>query len=290
MAAPSGLDHSIESRHQTFFVGLIRAAGGAIVFSFPMLMTMEMWSLGYTIPAYKMAIFLVLSIPLLAGLAYYSGFENPVGVVGSVVDAFVAYVVGFVTVAIMLSVFLVLDPAEMSLTELIGKVTLQAMPAGLGAVLAASQLGSPNHAETDEQASKSQEQGPPDYWRELFLMIAGALFLAFNVAPTEEVMLIAFMMTVAHAAALLLISVAIMHAFVYVVKFKGQERIPAEQSHWQVFFRFTVVGYALALIVSFYCLWIFGRTEETALDEVLMTTVVLGFPASLGAAAARLIL
>ena len=304
--------------HKKFLIALVRAAGGAILFSFPLLMTMEMWALGYTTPAYKMVIFLILSVPLLAGLAYYSGFESPVGVTGSVVDAFVAYAVGFVTSAIILAVFAVLDPAEMSTVELIGKVTLQAMPAGLGAVLASSQLGLPN--ENDEAdggrdagvdnrshddplahgsahsaaalgvADTSHAERQPDYWRELFLMVAGALFLAFNVAPTEEVMLIAYTMTAMHAVVLMLMSIAIMHTFVYVVQFKGQESIPESQSQCDAFLRFTAVGYALALLVSLFCLWIFGRIKETAIDEVSMMTVVLSFPASLGAAAARLIL
>jgi uncharacterized membrane protein len=57
-----------------------------------------------------------------------------------------------------------------------------------------------------------------------------------------------------------------------------------------VFLRFTVVGYAVALLVSAYVLWTFGRFEGEALDSVVMQAMVLAFPAALGAAAARLIL
>jgi len=35
--------------NKTFLVGLARAFAGAILFSFPILMTMEMWSLGFAI-------------------------------------------------------------------------------------------------------------------------------------------------------------------------------------------------------------------------------------------------
>jgi uncharacterized membrane protein len=51
-----------------------------------------------------------------------------------------------------------------------------------------------------------------------------------------------------------------------------------------------VVGYLIALLVSAYVLWTFGRFEDTAWLIYLRQTVVLGFPAALGAAAARLIL
>jgi uncharacterized membrane protein len=37
-------------------------------------------------------------------------------------------------------------------------------------------------------------------------------------------------------------------------------------------------------------LWTFGRTDGTALQEIISAVVVLGFPCAIGAAAARLIL
>ena len=57
-----------------------------------------------------------------------------------------------------------------------------------------------------------------------------------------------------------------------------------------VFLRYTVVGYALCLLISLYMLWTFGRTTGLSLEAIVMATVVLAFPAAIGAAAARLIL
>ena len=51
-----------------------------------------------------------------------------------------------------------------------------------------------------------------------------------------------------------------------------------------------VVGaYGLALAVSLYILWTFGRTDDTGLAETITMVVILGFPSSIGAATARLI-
>lgn len=121
-------------------------------------------------------------------------------------------------------------------------------------------------------------------------MVAGALFLAFNVAPTEEMILIAFKMTPWHAIGLAVFSMLLLHAFVYAVDFKGEEDIPPGTPWWSIVLRFTVVGYAIALLISGYILWTFGRYEGHAPSMYLMQAIVLGFPASLGAAAARLIL
>jgi uncharacterized membrane protein len=54
--------------------------------------------------------------------------------------------------------------------------------------------------------------------------------------------------------------------------------------------RFTIVGYALVLLLSLYILWTFGRLDGAAVSEAMMSILVLGFPAALGASAARLIL
>jgi putative integral membrane protein (TIGR02587 family) len=165
----------------------------------------------------------------------------------------------------------------------VGRLALQAVPASIGAMLARSQLGA-----RDEE--KEEERRRDTYGGELFLAAVGALFMAFNVAPTEEVVLIAQMMTAWHAVILVLASLALMHAFVYAVEFRGQASLAAGVSPWSEFLRLTVVAYALCLLICLYVLWTFGRAQGLALPELLIETVVLGFPAAIGAAAARLIL
>jgi putative integral membrane protein (TIGR02587 family) len=267
---------------RSFLVALARAFAGAIIFALPLIMTMEMWALGFYMDPLRLALFLALMFPLLAVLAYYAGFEESVSWRHLILNACVAYAVAFVAAAAGLALLGVLRPG-MSIEEIVGKVSLQAIPASIGAMLARSQLG-----EREEQ--KDEERRRDTYHGELFLATVGALFLAFNVAPTEEVVLISTMMTGWHALALVGMSLAIMHAFVYAVEFRGQASVHPELSVWSEFLRLTVVAYALALLVCLYVLWSFGRSDGLALGELLMQTVVLGFPAAIGAAAARLIL
>lgn len=264
-----------------FWIGLARAFGGAILFALPMIMTMEMWWLGFTIEPLRLALLVLLTVPLLVGLAYFSGFKETLRWQDEVVDAFVAYAVGFIATGVLLLLMAVLN-AGMALDEWFGKVALQAVPGSIGAMLARSQLGS----KQQEREQKEQDAG---YGSELFLMIVGALFLAFNVAPTEEMVRIALQMTPWHSLALAVVSLLVMHSFVYAVEFAGQATILPGTSVWSVFVRFTVVGYALVLLISLYMLWTFGRTTGTAFPEIVRMTVVLGFPAAIGAATARLI-
>jgi putative integral membrane protein (TIGR02587 family) len=271
------------SQTRRFWIGLARAFGGAIFFSLPLLMTMEMWWLGFHMDRLRLALFMALMIPLLIALDHYAGFKETATWEEDVVDGMIAFGVGIVSSAVVLPLFNVVTP-DMPLRESIGKISLQAIPASFGAVIATSQLGG---GDSEQQTNRRRATG---YGAELLLMTAGAIFLAFNVAPTEEMILLAFRMTAWHALALALVSLALMHAFVYAVEFHGTPVAPEGTPGWSIFLRFTVVGYLLALLVSAYVLWTFGRYDSGAFGVHVMEAIVLGFPAALGAAAARLII
>jgi len=124
----------------------------------------------------------------------------------------------------------------------------------------------------------------------LFLMLAGALFLAFNVAPTEEMVLIGYKMTAWQALILMLVSLGLLHALVFAVGLSGQEQAPQGYGALRLFLIFTVPGYAIALLTSFYVLWTFGSIDGLGFGTLARIVVVLGFPAAIGAAIARLVI
>src|SRR5690606_10877360 len=116
------------------------------------------------------------------------------------------------------------------------------------------------------------------------------LFLSLNVAPTDEVLHIAHTMTPWRELLLLAVSIAIMHVFVYFVEFRGPIHVAPGATPTSLFFRYTVVGYAIVLAVSLFLLWVFGRVDGPAQGELVSTAVVLSFPGAVGAAAARRVL
>lgn len=212
-----------EAKSQTssdYARGLCRAFGGAVIFGVPLMMTQEMWSLGFTI-----------------------GRES------------------------------------------VGKIALQSVPASIGAMLGSKQLRG-----GEDTGAEETEKRDASYGGELPLMLVGALFLAFNIALTEEVQLIAFQMTPFHALALGLVSLGLMHAFVYAIGFKGQESVAEGSTVTAAVLTYTIPGYAVALAMSFFVLRTFGRTDDVGLAQIATMTVVLGFPAAIGAATARLVI
>jgi putative integral membrane protein (TIGR02587 family) len=244
-------------------------------------MTMEMWQLGFHMARLPLALFVIVMIPVLIGLEYYTGFKETHTLLDEVADAAVAYGVGLVASAVVLALFNLISLDE-PLSSIVGKIALQAVPASFGAMLAGSQFG----AQGGEERRHKREIG---FGGILFLMAVGALFLAFNVAPTEEMILLAFGMTHWHAIGLTLLSLLLIHGFVYASNFRGSPGAPEGVSQSRLFLHYTVPGYAIALLVSAYVLWTFGRYQDEAFAHMLMQAVVLGFPASIGAAAARLV-
>lgn len=270
-------------KNRQFAIGLAHASGGALLFAMPMMMTLEMWSLGFFMDPLRLVVFILLNVPLLIGLSYYAGFEETDYYLEDVVDAFTAYAVGFTTSALLLWLMAIIEPG-MSVDEIIGKIAVQAVPASIGAMLVRSQLG--------ERQRKEEKRRDTHYAGGLFLTAVGALYLSISLASTEETIHIASAMSVAQLLGLMLLSLVLLHGFLRATINRGKTDLPADEATFRrVFFRHTVIAYAIALLISALILWIFGHTDgQGGLPELIRSAVVLAFPAALGAGAARLIL
>lgn len=260
-----------------YAAGLGRALLGAMIFSLPLMMTMEMWEFGVTIDPMRQATTLLLSLPMLIALSYYGGFEPTFSFLDNLLDAFAAFAVSIAACCAVLFLLGQIN-VETRFQEVVGKLAVVSFPATIGALLADKQF---NGADDDEQTSDALLTG---FGGRMFLMAIGAIFLAMNIAPTDEVEIIAVgispLQTTLLAVASLLSLVLILRAadargggggaFEHVVR--------------------GLAGYGVCLLMSLYVLWYFGRTEGAAFDEIVEAVVVLAFPAALGAGAARLLL
>lgn len=242
-------------------------------------MTMEMWQLGFVADRFRLCALLLVSLPLLIGLSHFAGFERTFGFVDDLLDAFAAFAVAALSAALILGLVGVLAPGQ-PLGEIVAKIAVVSLPAAIGALLADKQLGG-----QERQASADQRS----YGGRLFLMTIGALFVALNVAPTEEMILIAFQITPWHALALSVASLGVLHALLFWIDFPGAERRRGARGVWSILIRESLPGYALCVLASLALLWVFGRTDGVALSELTEFVVVLAFPASLGAGLAPLV-
>ena len=267
-----------------FWTALARAFGGAVVFALPLLMTAEMWEIGATVEPHRLLVLLAGSFPLLVGLSYIAGFEDTFNVQEDTLDAAVALGIGLAASALLLWLFGAFHPGIRP-AEAIGMIALQAVPGAIGALLSRSLL---HKSRADDRVARRRQVA--SYRAELFTMAVGALFLALNIAPTEEIQLIALRLDEWHLLLLMAVSLVAMHGFVYGLEFRGGTGATEGSPLLGVALRFTAPGYLVALLVSLLVLWVFGRTEGLSFAPLLAIVLVLGLPAALGAAAARLVL
>jgi putative integral membrane protein (TIGR02587 family) len=205
-------------------IELARAFGGALLFTLPTLMTQEMWYLGFYMSPDRLVLYLILGFPMLVGLSHYAGFHETFRWKDNARDAFIGYLVALITAAVVLYTIGIIE-AGLPASEILGKIALQAVPGGIGALLARTQLG--GSTPDQEQKRRGARLGG-----ELFIMSLGALVLSFNIAPTEEIVFISQLLNGWHAALLVVLSIALMHAFVYAADFHGQAYVPPGTPLW----------------------------------------------------------
>lgn len=276
-----GNSHSkVATTNRQYAVALGRAFAGAVIFSLPLLMTMEMWWLGHYLGPWMLLQFTLLNMVMLYGLSRVAGFEESHNKLDDLLDAFAAYAVAAIASALVLLLIGVIT-LDMPLREVAGKVAIQAVPASFGAMIGAKLMGEGEEVE-------AQETWRETYQGQLFMMAAGALFLSFTMAPTEEMILISFQMTPWHALVVVLVSIAALHAIIHLVGFPGQEQRAgaSAKSEWLTH---SLPGYGIAVVLSFYVLWTFGRTDGLDMSHNVMAVAILALPASIGAGIARVV-
>lgn len=256
--------------------GLGRASIGALLFALPLFMTMEMWEVGAAGDQGRIAVLLAVALPLLVGLSYFAGFEHAFGAVDHVLDAFAAWAVAACAGAVALSLFGVVSPSDTA-SALAGSIAIVTFPAAIGALLAAKQLG----GQAADASGDSRSYGA-----RLFLMLVGALFVALNVAPTEEMVLIAYQVGPLQAALLAVASLALLHALLFWVDFARRDA-RERRRFWSVLLRHSCAGYGICAVVSLFLLWVFGRTDGVSLRELTEYVAVLSFAGALGAGLAH---
>lgn len=256
-----------------------RAVGGAVVFSLPLMMTMEMWWLAYYIPPVRLLALLAFSLPLFFCVSRLIGFNENSGVVDNIIDVLVAYAFGFLISAGSLLLFNTISlsmPAQLNLTS----ITLQAIPATLGALLGRSELGKGKH----------DPKEPKHKGDKTVVLAVGALFLGLNVSPTDEIVLIARQMSDWHSLGLFLTTLVVMLMFAMGGSYIVNARHKSTKVLIYSYARFCGSTFLVSLLVSLFLLWVFGHLEMMAFSDFVSIVVVLLFPAGIGAAAAKIII
>ena len=274
----------MSDRMRDILVGYGRGVLGALLVSVPLLATMEMWWMGFVIPPLRLLVFLAANFALLVVLEYFSGFQKGhVRLREEIQDAVDAYGIGLLVATVVLFLFGVIGPG-MSFREIAGKVIVEAIPLSIGASIAVSVLG-----ESNAQGERRKRRA--GFWGSQLIGVAGAAYFGFNVAPTEEPVIIGLGLFWWQAVLLVIFGLVLTHSIVFSVGFAGSYDLPGGRTWSGSLVRTGVVSYCLALLVTAFMLWLFGRIDlQTGITPALQIIVTLGFINALGSAAAKLLI
>ncbi len=277
-----------------------RGVAGGLLFSLPLLYTMEVWWTGFLVPPWRLAVYVLGTFALLLGYNHYVGIREDGSFADVVIDSFEEMGIGFVVAAVVLWLLGQIT-VEMPGDEVLGKIVIEAMTVAIGVSVGTAQLGS--NGDTDKGMgdgtgeNDEAEPGEPapegedtiDIGGQLVVALCGAVLFAANVAPTEEIVMIAVEVTAGRLIGLVVFSLVLAALVLYYSEFAGARQHVRFDRHHDVLVG-SVITYAVALVASSLILWFFGRFDGHTPILCLAQAVVLGVPGTLGASAGRLLL
>lgn len=262
-----------------------RGLAGGLLFSLPLLYTMEMWWAGFTTQPHRLLVLVVATYVLLLGYNRFAGLHDDATWTEVAIDSVEELGLGLVTAAAMLFLLGRVGPGT-SADEIMGKIIVEASVVAIGFSVGTAQL----NAGDENRRSEPRRGGErSQFLRELVIALCGAVLFAANIAPTEEILMIAAETDPGRLLGLAVASLAIGSVILYFSNFRQSHAVVHRDTPFGVVLGSTVT-YAVALIASGLTLWFFGRFEGASLEISVSQIVVLGFPSTLGASAGRLLL
>jgi putative integral membrane protein (TIGR02587 family) len=270
-----------------------RGIAGGLLFSFPLLYTMEVWIAGYSASPFQLLILIVVTFLLLLGYNRFAGMHPDASWRSILVDSVEEMGIGFIISFGVLYMLKRIEIGVMALDEIVGKVVVEAMVVSIGVSIGTSQLGmseeNKNEKEQKEKVEKENKISRDSKIGLVVLAFCGSILIGGNVAPTEEVLLLAIeakpLNILLMAVASLIISVMI----VFFSNFKGTFLKSPPNFIYNLIFD-TCLSYLAALTASAFALWFFGRFDNVSYEVAFAQCVVLGVLSSLGASAGRLLI
>ncbi len=262
-----------------------RGIAGGMLFSLPMLYTMEVWWTGFLARPLQLLAYVGVSFLLLLGYNRYAGMRADSSFLEVAIDSIEEMGLGFLIAALVLWLLGRIE-AAMPAAEIMGKIVVEAMPVAIGVSVGTAQLGGGGD---DAERGKVGDDGSPSTQGQLVLAFCGAVLFAANVAPTEEILVLGVEASSAKLLGLIALSLAVGALILYHSDFVGTKRhVRRDGAFWMLFGLIT--SYAAALAASAMMLWFFRRLEEGSMWTNVAQIVVLAFPAMMGASAGRLLI
>ena len=286
------------------FQAILQGAVGGFLFGIPLLYTVEVWAIGEATGSRWLLVVLVATLVGVGLLTQVEGFRQTLSLnpLEALLESIEAVAIGVVcaTLALVLLRRITLDTP---LAEGLGKVVFETVPFALGVSLARSTLqGRRRYSDLDRSANRRttaplsrrlarfSRVNLRDALVDFDAALIGAVLIAFSIAPTEEVPLLASSLPPLWLLLIMVASLGLSYAIVFASGFTDR----AERRQRGLLFSpitETLVAYLMALLASMAMLVLFQQLNPSdPWSEWLSDILVLGLPASIGGAAGRILI
>ncbi len=277
---------------------IISGASGGFLFGIPLLYTMEVWFIGaYIQPPILLSILAVTFIVVLL-INRIEGFrpQESKTLPGAIAETFETLAVGIVCSTLMLIILRRID-LQTSLIEALGQVIFESVPFSFGVAFSRSLLSGNPGIDLDENkpsnSSPSSRNPKSIVWRDTIAdfsaTLIGALFIAFSIAPTDEINMLAASASALELLAIMVASLLISYGIVFASEITNYQQRRQQSGLFQTPQSETVISYIVSLFVGMMMLWFFQKISVSDPWFLwLRYGIILGLPASVGGAAGRL--
>lgn len=281
------LKMQVGKQWKTEFTDLVRGVSGGFLFGIPLLYTMEVWWIGSYVGPLRMLLVLVFTFLIVFLLNQTSGFRNDTRIQTSdaLKDAVEILAIGLVCTGFTLILLREITP-DVPLSEALGKLIYESVPFTFGVALANQFLGKDeSRSGTNQTHSRKGNATLSD----ISATLIGALIIAFNIAPTDEISMLASATTGGWLLAMMGASLVISYCIVFAAGFTRQSQRYQHEGIFQRPLGETIAAYLVSLFAAMLMLVFFQKlTFSDPWQLWLSYTILLGLPAAVGGAAGRL--
>lgn len=272
----------------------IKGVSSGFLFGIPLLYTMEVWWIGSYAEPLQMLIALITNFVVVFLLIRTEGFRGMTDTKmrDAAIDTIETLAIGFVCTALTLVLLQQID-LNTSINEAVGKIIFESVPFTLGVAVADSFLSGDRSQDNNTPKSSSPESKSAEInatFADVGATSIGALFIAFTIAPTQEVPMLAAAMTPPWLLTTIAASLLISYGIVFVAGLTNQSKRYQQQGLFHRPITETLVAYIISVMCGLLMLWFFHQLSlEDPWTVWLSHAIVLGLPATIGGAAGRIV-
>ncbi|MBM0741434.1 TIGR02587 family membrane protein [Phormidium sp. CLA17] len=281
----------VEKQWKNELNDVIRGASGGFLFGIPLLYTMEVWWIGSSAHMFRLLVALLLTFAIVFMLNRTAGFRqtSDIYAIDAAMDSVEAMAIGLVCTASMLILIQEIT-SQTPLNEALGKLIYESTPFTLGVALANQFLSGQEENEAQKSDSLASDQNTFNAtFSDIGGTLIGAIIIAFNIAPTDEIPMITAAVNGLWLVAIMAASLLVSYMIVFAAGFTNQQKRHQQEGIFQNPYSETLISYLVSLLAACMMLVFFDKLRwQDPWHLWLSYSIILGLPATIGGAAGRL--